>query len=284
MIIRFCGTNEKSDNGTELLTSLIKQIIASCCGSSDSSYSVNDVSGVYTELVKMFSDLVAKYPVILLIDSIDQLSDTNQERSHLSFLKAIKPHRDTIIIVSCLPDEIDPQTGNVVYWYGCDTRMSSAGVARVTVGLLEDDLEPVLDGMLRLEGRQLTEAQRSAVISACKQEPTALYVKLAVRCACKCKSSDGAPVLEPTVARLVEQIFKGIETDFGEKLTRTVLGFLALAKAGLADRELEDLLSLSDEVMEEVNGKYMKDELAAKRLPRHVLSRLFYELAGLIAV
>ena len=45
--------------------------------------------------------------VVLLIDSLDQLSDRDRARSDISFLKHVRPHRNTVIIVSCLPDERD---------------------------------------------------------------------------------------------------------------------------------------------------------------------------------
>ena len=43
--------------------------------------------------------------MILFIDSLDQLSNDHLARSHLSFLKNLKPHPRSAIIVSTLPDE-----------------------------------------------------------------------------------------------------------------------------------------------------------------------------------
>ena len=45
--------------------------------------------------------------VVLFIDSLDQLSDRDHARSDVSFLKFVTPHPNTVIIVSCLPDERD---------------------------------------------------------------------------------------------------------------------------------------------------------------------------------
>ena len=42
--------------------------------------------------------------MVLLLDSLDQLSDNHQARSELSFLVGIRPHKDSVIIVSALPD------------------------------------------------------------------------------------------------------------------------------------------------------------------------------------
>jgi hypothetical protein len=57
--------------------------------------------------VEYFHSLLLQHAVILVIDSLDQLSNDNEVRSQLSFLKGVRTHRDTRIIVSCLPDETD---------------------------------------------------------------------------------------------------------------------------------------------------------------------------------
>ena len=43
--------------------------------------------------------------MILFIDSLDQLSDDHLARSQLAFLKNIKPHPCSVVILSTLPDE-----------------------------------------------------------------------------------------------------------------------------------------------------------------------------------
>ena len=53
----------------------------------------------------------AAHEVVLFIDSLDQLSDRDHARSDISFLKGVNPHPNTVIIVSCLPDERDEGTG-----------------------------------------------------------------------------------------------------------------------------------------------------------------------------
>ena len=73
----------------------------------------------FKELVVYFHSLLAIHPVLLFIDSLDQLSDDDLGRSRLSFLQGVWPHEDGgRIVVSCLPDnrETDPET-NRVYMY-----------------------------------------------------------------------------------------------------------------------------------------------------------------------
>ena len=91
----------------------------------------------FTEVVVYFHRLLVEHAMILVIDSIDQLSNENLARSNITFLKGVKPHKDTRIIVSALPDEKDVD-GNWVYRYGCDTMLALGNVPRVVVRRLEE--------------------------------------------------------------------------------------------------------------------------------------------------
>ena len=53
------------------------------------------------------------HPVVLFIDSLDQLTNENLARSNLTFLKGLKPHPKSIVSVSALPDEYNE--GDVLY-------------------------------------------------------------------------------------------------------------------------------------------------------------------------
>ena len=104
IIIRFCGTSGGSVHGKDLVLSMCVQISIL--------FDLNDgldhtalAKLSYEDIVDYFHSLVEAHPMILFIDSLDQLSNENLARSHLSFLKGIKPHKDTRIIVSALPDD-----------------------------------------------------------------------------------------------------------------------------------------------------------------------------------
>ena len=107
VIIRFCGTSPESNHGLNLVKSIIAQIAMLVEGAEDLMalwLSLDDLS--YEDCVKKLQDLVAAHPVVLFIDSLDQLSNENLARSDVSFLKGVRPHRDSRIIVSALPDDV----------------------------------------------------------------------------------------------------------------------------------------------------------------------------------
>jgi hypothetical protein len=158
---------------------------------------------VYSELVKHFHSLIFTYPVILLIDSIDQLTNDKKERSTISFLSGIKVHRDGRVIVSCLPDDYDYNTKSG-YWYGCDKTLKEWQVPRVDIKSISNEVEFILDSYLAKSNRCLSPAQRDVVLSSGAQQldPTALFIKLAARVACSWKSTDSNCVIGNSVPSL----------------------------------------------------------------------------------
>lgn len=157
VIIRFCGTSPSSRTARMLVSSICEQIeflftLESRVGTSALNVESSDgrhASEVYQDLVRYFHQLLANHAVVLFIDSLDQLTDDDQGRSQLSFLKGLVPHPRTRVVVSCLPDEVDQTTGVWVYLYLCDTRLQEAMVPRIDVsfassgtGLPEHSVEP----------------------------------------------------------------------------------------------------------------------------------------------
>ena len=65
----------------------------------------DSIPAFFDDMVKYFHFLLAHFVCVLYIDSLDQLANDNMAMSHVSFLDGARPHRDTRIIVSMLPDE-----------------------------------------------------------------------------------------------------------------------------------------------------------------------------------
>lgn len=136
VIIRFCGTSASSSDALSLILSISLQM------SLLFHVPIYDNLTDYMQAVQQFHALMETYPVILFIDSLDQLNDTYQGRSRLSFLVNIKPHPDTRIIVSTLPDEQDAVTGHWIYCYQCETRLREWQVPLLEVRQLGEEESP----------------------------------------------------------------------------------------------------------------------------------------------
>jgi len=146
---------------------------------------------------------------------------------------------------------------------------------------LGSELRATVEYVLRRERRKVTAEQMQFALLSIAVEPTALYVTLAARVMAGWKSSDSIDNLrlEPTVRGVINQILDGLERDFGRVLTRAALGLITYARSGVSDSEMQDLLSLDDDVL---NSVFQYSTLETKRLPLHVWLRLRSALAGLV--
>ena len=86
--------------------------------------------------------------------------------------------------------------------------------------------------------------------------------------------------LPPSVPALIDHIYSDLETTFGKAFCSHTLAFLTFSKSGVSSTELEDLLSMDNEVLEEV---FQYSDPKTGRLPSHVLSRLLNDLEELVA-
>ena len=235
----------------------------------------------YDRAVQYMHRLLGRYPVLLVIDSLDQLSNNYKERSELSFLRGLRPHPQTRVIVTTLPD--DEQ-----YFYLCDNRLALSNVPRVIVEPLAKDgdlhqVSEMAQAMLEQRNRKLTEQQLCILEKAIEVEPTALYVNLAVNSiVCHWDSYTTDPnslTLVPTVKGIIGQIFDNLERDFGKTLVDATLIILTLSVDGVSDVEMQDLLSIDDKVLNFV-FQYSRPDI--ERLPYHVWLRIRASLGSLL--
>lgn len=277
IIIRFCGSSGYSTNGLDLIQSICKQI--------ELVYGLQklDATDVYTDAVKYFHSLLSKYPVILFIDSLDQLSNENQCRSKISFFEELKSlHRNSRIVVSSLPDEPEPG-----YCYLCDTTLAKASVPRLVITSLNvdshstDEIKSMIKSLLLFKSRLLTQDQMTFVMSKVLVEPTALYIRLVVKVVENWSSFDDVKTLTLTegVRGLIDQILDSLDRDFGKDLVHGILGVVTFSVGGLNLGHIQDLLSLNEDVIKST-FQYSKTNIL--RIPVHVILRVLQALKGLV--
>jgi hypothetical protein len=293
LLFRSCGTTSAfSTDGLNLVQSLVTQIKYVYALDAEAPLIVpENAHADYPSIVEEFRDLMGQYPVVLFLDAVDQLSNNYLERSELSFLKGLQLHTLSRVIVSCLPDTpgaID--SGKQHYSYQCDTKLNNAGVPRVTVGSFQDSagspdeakMEAILSTKLKTVGRKLTSEQMAIALASMRVEPKALYIVLAHHVVQHWKSSDdpGTCVLAPTIPGILSQIFDRLESQYGRMVTRACVGLITFSEAGVSDVEMQDLLSLMDEVLDDT-FQYSTLE-SVRRLPMHVWLLLKLALGELL--
>jgi hypothetical protein len=236
----------------------------------------------YAHVTKLLHNLLQTYPVILFIDGLDQLSNDQMERSRLSFLEGLTPHEDTRLIVSTLPDEKDSMGKSVPQkYFGCESRLKEALVPCITLESFNSTTEvKVLLGNILLQNqRTVTSEQWNSISGKISKHCSALYLNLAARIMTEWKSTDVALDLPPTVSALVTKIIDDLEIRFGDVMTKAALGYITFAMSGVNDREIEDLLSLDERVLDSV---FQYSEPGIRRFPSHVWIRLRAALGGLL--
>lgn len=264
VIIRFCGTTSDSSTGLGLVHSVIMQILILI----NEKTQFDTIPREYSEAVKLLHELLHKYAVSLLIDGIDQLTDQYLARSRISFLHGLTCHPNTKIILSCLPDERDVE-GNWIHYYGCETRLREKKQEAVHILQMNHhqqqpdavSMELIVCRLLERDYKmQLIPAQKDVLmyhIMLHQPPPTMLFIKLAVKIASSWSSSvqqkqqqqQQQPQLASTMKGLIHQIFDTLERDYGRQLTRAaMMGFLTFSRYDVNDLELEDLLSLHEQV------------------------------------
>ena len=274
VIVRFCGTSPGSAAGLNLVRSICREIHFRFGYPLDDAKSEMVLSADYKTVVDHFHELMAKHAVVLLIDSLDQLTNADLARSDVSFLHGIAPHKDSVIIVSALPDE-KGEDGKWIYRYGCDTTLKIANVPRVFVPPIETDSERclIVRRLLENKKRGLTSAQWTLVQRSATEAQTALGLRLISLIAEQWNSysaHENCFLTAEGVPALIIQIFEYFEKKYGDILVRAIFAFITFSVDGLSDIELEDLLSLHYQVMSKDGVNQYN---AAERFPSHVWLR-----------
>ena len=175
-------------------------------------------------------------------------------------LPPLPPH--VRLIMSTLPQEKGKDLLSDLQKYS-----SKSNICFVEAGTLDfsrqDAAAAALDELVRCRPRKgnilpvkdtLSASHRQILLNACHapgQQPTPLLVTLMLDIACSWPSyidiSKTAGITNSNGVRsLINFIFAEIKVTHGRLLVRRMLGMMTLAKEGLSEVELEDLLSLMD--------------------------------------
>ncbi len=237
IVYRFIGATPGSADVRLLLQSLCQEI-ARRYGQSGGEIPVS-----YQDLVPAFARQLAlasaEKPLILFLDSLDQLLKTNNAHN-LSWLPVNLP-QNVALVVSCRDET------------GAAQNLPDKSPLFVALGgLARKEGRDLLRQWLDAAGRTLDRKQEQAVLDQFEaSDGNPLYLKLAFEEARLWTSTQpqealaaGVPeiIQNNTLARLMH------EGNHGEVLVSHALGYLAAARDGLAEDELLDLLSRDRDV------------------------------------
>ena len=247
IVYRFIGATPGSSDGRTLLYGLCLELTRRFGG--DEKGIPMDYRDLVSELGKLMKLATAAKPLILFLDSLDQLSNTHGARS-LNWLPVEIPEHVSIIATTREEDTYE----NI---------KARNPIQELLGGLSRDEGDELLSLWLSNAGRELLPTQKKEVLDKfeCKDMElvqgispgNALYLKLAFEEARMWTSYAPSEELTTGIAGIIkDNMFDRlmVESNHGEMLVSHALGYLSASRYGLAEEELVDLLSRDFQVYE----------------------------------
>uniref|UniRef100_A0A6I8NWK5 NACHT and WD repeat domain containing 2 n=1 Tax=Ornithorhynchus anatinus TaxID=9258 RepID=A0A6I8NWK5_ORNAN len=243
VVVRFLGTTDLSTDLKSLLQSICEQLAANYRRPVQSyPKKPHDLRDLFVNLLNESS---LQRPLVLVLDALEQLAESDDAR-RLWWLPVHLP-RSVRVVLSTLPNKhgllqklrsLIPTADHYLDLVPGDRRLCSR----------------VLKQQLLRVKRKVTSGQQIYVNEALSCCALPMFVNLTFREVRSWKSHrdvDGSS-LGVTVHEGIEQLFRSLEEACGPRLIARALGYLTVAKAGLSEMELEDVLALDDGVMAEL--------------------------------
>ena len=224
-------------------------------------------------------------PVILLLDALDQLSEADNDPK-LYWIPANLPS-GAKIVVSCLSDRVkDDPAGMPIVEFKRRTLIDINGISLEPLSV-DDAKELLFDRWLLQADRTLGLDQRHSIelrleSDMCRQP---LFLKLLFEEACLWHSYDPPIDIGDGVPALLEQLFArlGRPENHGDSLVKHFLGYIAAARRGLSESEIQEVLFYDPDYKSQLDrvSQLHEHQLPADpcRIPFAIWSRLRSDLA-----
>ncbi|XP_033748500.1 NACHT domain- and WD repeat-containing protein 1-like [Pecten maximus] len=266
VVLRFIGTTPDSSNINGLLISIINQIKTIYNQASHNPESLQELS---KELEYVLNFAKPAKPLIVLLDSLDQIDISYNARSLFWLPRTIKKY--VKVIVSTLEDEE----------FECFPKLKAMFKDEEDFWLVPElkatDAEGIIQQWLKSRNRTLTSPQLEILNKSVYHCPLPLFLKLSFENAQGWHSywDKSETVLQKTIRSSIDNLFTKLETKHGEIFVSRTLGYLTASKNGLSESELEDVLSCDEDVLNDVYQFWVPP---VRRLPPLLLVRLKAEI------
>eukprot|EP00004_Rigifila_ramosa_P014105 TRINITY_DN3180_c0_g1_i6.p1 TRINITY_DN3180_c0_g1~~TRINITY_DN3180_c0_g1_i6.p1 ORF type:complete len:927 (-),score=255.74 TRINITY_DN3180_c0_g1_i6:35-2815(-) len=253
---RFVGSTSESTRTLSLIRSISLQIIRAYEFSEKFPDDDNQTFSFFKTLLENCPS--AERPLLIAIDSLDQLSDTYGD-----WLSNTALPRNVFLVVSVIPS--DPWFEQICGRLTTAEEISALNSEKLTLEnhprpknfiqvprLAVEEGNEIVSAMISSSSRKLTPAQHQQVLDGFNVCPLPLYLHLAVETALLWSSYTPHTPLAHSVRDLIHALFDRLERTHGRVLISRALGYITLAKYGLSGSELEDVLSCDDDVLNDV--------------------------------
>ena len=269
---RFLGTTSGSSNVISLMQSVAGQIAMAFNtelkdlageGNEKALYEMYGMTEVFRKCLALAT---AEKPVVIFLDALDQLSDTDNALS-LYWLPKELPE-NVKMVVSSLPE----LEGNL-----SDTQTEHLPL------LPESEAKDILNVWFNSINRKLTDSQYLYVMKKFKTTPLPIYLKLIFEQAKLWTSYFEEYSLSDSVEGIINDFISNLEKEHPKGLAEHVICYMLCGRyRGLAENEILDILVFDKEywkIFLETSHEAHRGELEeANKLPIVVWSRLYLDL------
>ncbi|XP_038054567.1 NACHT domain- and WD repeat-containing protein 1-like [Patiria miniata] len=268
MVLRFLGTSPNTSSIQRVLTTLCKQILQV--------YNKQDfqVPTEYIKLVSAFSKVMKfatiEKPLVIFLDSLDQLSSEHGAHRMVWLPKVLPQY--VALVVSTLPRE-----------HGIletvKERLPDSSPYIKVAPFSREESTGILEAWLTSAKKSVTSSQLKLIDKTVAECSLPLFLKLVFDQATlwhSCHAMDRC-ILKTSIPDMINLIFGRLEEYHGQILVSRALAYITLSPTGLTETELEDLLSLDDDVLNDVYQFWMPP---VRRIPPSLWTRVRNDISS----
>ena len=274
-ILRFLGTSPHSSSIRETLLSVSHQL---CVLFGIRMPAFSDME--FTQVAQFFRSLLleqlpprVKSTLVIVLDSLDQLSPSDGAHT-MKWLPKILPGKIRLI-VSTLPK-----------MYDCLSTLQSSlpNNCFFEVKAMSDNTATEVIGVwLNRFNRTISSNQLGLIMEAFASCPQPLFLTLLLQRAITWKSYTSESViaaLPRSTAAALAELFDNLENEHGRVLVKRALGYLSAGRSGLTEAELEDVLSLDNQVLDDVYQYWDPPLKGIVRIPQLLWKRIRHSIGS----
>ncbi|XP_041369930.1 NACHT domain- and WD repeat-containing protein 1-like [Gigantopelta aegis] len=261
-IVRFLGTSPHC--------SYIRDVLNGLCQHVSRLYGISmsenvDLNSDFQFLVAYFHALLwridtVRNPLMIILDSVDQLHATDHAHTLAWMPKKLPPN--VAMVISMVPSIHNCLHNSQVQFPFLDHYIELSSFA-------ESDAAEVINLQCYHSNRCITRQQKNYLLKKFTNCRHPLFLKLIVDEALTWNSyTQTADIrIGKTIELAINDLFDKLERNHGNVLISHAFAYLSAASHGVSDTEMEDLLSLDDEVLQDSYLYHLPPDSLVVRLP-----------------
>jgi signal recognition particle GTPase len=269
VVYRFIGVTPASSDIRSLFESLCRQIAKDYGEEKEIPLSFEDLVKDFPEFLALASK---DNPLILFLDSLDQLSEAYNARN-LSWFPEKLPENVRLVVSTRHGEEL------VIL----RNKLPENSFKKLEPMSLEEG-KNLLEKWLKKAKRDLQQPQRKEVLSGFKTNGNPLYLKMAFEEARKWHSYTEGISIKEDIDGIINDLYDRLsdEKNHGKEFTSRAISYLTCARYGLSEDEIIDILSMDQNIMKDFK-KRSPQSPDVDRIPVAVWSRFYFDLESYLS-